>query len=151
MRTLLIALSAVLLSVGIVAAQDATEPKAVAFDLEKLYGDWVYVAGTKAGEAVPQDRLIGTVTISKESFKIPGGPEGDFVMSYSIDAATSPATIDLKIESGPAPEGQAKGIIKLEGDKLWICYEPFGGARPEKMESTEANNAFYFELKRKAT
>ena len=71
-------------------------------------------------------------------------------MSYKINTDASPAEIDLKIEEGPVPEGMAKGLIKLEGDKLWICYEPMGGDRPGALESTADNGAFFFELKRKA-
>ena len=134
---------------GIVTAQDA-EKKAPALDVEKLYGDWEYVSGVRAGEDVMKERLAGTVTISKENFKLPGGPDVEFVMSYTIDTTKSPAEIDLKIESGPE-EGKAKGLIKLEGNKLWLCYEPMGGDRPKKLESTEENGAFLFELTRKAS
>lgn len=145
-----ISICLLLLPCGIVTAQE-TESKAPAMDVEKLFGDWEYVSGVRAGEDVAEERLMGTVTISKENFKIPGGPEGDFVMSYQIDASKSPATVDFKIESGPAPEGNAKGLIKLDGDKLWICYEPMGGDRPEELKSTAENGAFFFELKRKAS
>lgn len=144
-----LAFGLVFLLCGVVTAQDDAT-KTAAFDVEKLIGDWQYVAGVRVGEEVPAERLVGTVSISEESFKVPGGPEGDFVMSYEIDASKSPATIDFKIKSGPAPEGSpANGLIKLEGDKLWLCYEPTGGDRPEKLESTPENGAFYFELERK--
>ena len=143
-----IAFCLILLFCGIATAQEATD-EANTFDVEKLYGDWEYVSGVRAGEEVAKERLVGTVSISKESFKIPGGPEGDFVMSYEIDSNKSPVNIDFKIESGPTPEGQAKGLIKHEGDKLWLCYEPMGGDRPEELASTEENGAFFFELKRK--
>jgi uncharacterized protein (TIGR03067 family) len=142
-----IALGLLFLLCGIVSAQEAS--KKSAWDVDKLLGDWEYVSGVRLGEDVPEERLVGVVTISKENFKVPGGPEGDFVMSYKIDTSKSPATIDLTIESGPGPEGNARGLIKLEGDKLWLCYEPDGGDRPERMESTAKNGAFFFELKRK--
>lgn len=146
MKNTMAVLIVLLLGAVVVAQEQATESK---LDVEQLFGDWEYVTGVRAGEEVAKERLIGTVTISKESFKIPGGPEGDFVMSYKIDATKSPATVDFKIESGPTPEGAAKGLIKAEGDSIWLCYEPMGGDRPEKLESTVENNAFLFELKRK--
>lgn len=144
----LLSLVVVLMVTSVVMAQEQTT-QAPALDGETLLGDWEYVSGVRAGEAVAKERLVGTVSISKEAFKVPGGPDGDFVMSYKIDTEKSPATVDFTIESGPVPEGEAKGLIKLEGDKLWLCYEPNGGDRPEKLESTADNNAFFFELKRK--
>ena len=146
MKQILITAAVVLCSGVSMAQEQATKAK---FDIEKFFGDWEYVAGKRGGEEVATERLVGTVTISKDGFKVPGGPDGDFMMSYTVDAEHSPAHIDFKIESGPVPEGIAKGLIKAEGDKLWLCYDPMGGERPEKLESTADNSAFLFELKRK--
>jgi uncharacterized protein (TIGR03067 family) len=118
------------------------------FDPAKIVGDWKYAAGTKAGEKLEADRLAGDVVITKETFTIPGGPTEKFVMSYKIDASHDPARIDLKIDSGPVPDGKALGIIKMDGEQLVLCYDSTGEKRPEKFQSTEENGFFMFTLKR---
>ena len=68
-------ISALLLA--LVATSCAFAQSATKMDTEKLVGDWEYVAGTRAGEDVAKERLVGTVTITEKTLKIPGGPEGD--------------------------------------------------------------------------
>jgi uncharacterized protein (TIGR03067 family) len=119
-----------------------------AMDVAKLPGDWDYTAGTRAGEKTDATRLQGTVSFTKETVTIPAGPDASFVMAYKIDASKTPATIDLEIKDGPVKEGKTKGIIKLEGDKLWICYSSEGGERPKDFTSTEKDGNSLFELKR---
>ncbi len=113
-----------------------------------LEGQWKYVSGKRAGEAVAKDRLAMNVKVKDGKFTIPTGAE-DFVMSFKIDAKKSPATIDMKIESGPAGEGEAVGIIKMEGDKFVLCYDAYGsGKRPTEFDSTQENGFFMFTLER---
>ena len=66
------------------------------------------------------------MTISKDKFIVPAGPDGEFVMAFTIDDKQHPLAIDLTIESGPVAEGKAIGIIKLENGKLSFCYDPTG-------------------------
>ena len=57
--------------------------------------------------------------------------------------------IDMKIDSGPAPEGaKAVGIIKIGDGEFTICYDSAGGERPEKFESTEENGCFMFKIEK---
>lgn len=120
-----------------------------AMDVTKLPGDWTYTAGTRAGEKADAARLQGTVTFTKDTVTIPAGPDAKFVMAYKIDTSKTPATIDLEIKDGPVKEGSTKGIIKLEGNKLSICYSSEGAERPKAFTSTEKDGNSLFELKRK--
>jgi uncharacterized protein (TIGR03067 family) len=123
--------------------------KVTEFDAKKLLGTWNYTSGNKAGEVLPAERMPGDVVVTDKDFTLPAGPSDKFVMSYAIDAKKNPATIDLKIESGPIPPGgTALGLIKLDGDTMTLCYDPTGGKRPEKFEANESNGFFMFELKR---
>lgn len=116
----------------------------------RLSGNWEYVSGVRAGESIDNERLVGTVTVSKKDFQMPAGPDDKFVMSYTLSTSGIMDAIDLKIESGPVPEGRAVGVIKVTGDRMTICYDPTGAKRPEGFKSTEDNGAFLFVLRRTA-
>ncbi len=123
--------------------------KSKPFDAAAMQGTWSYVSGIKAGEEVPVERLIGDVVITGKDFTLPAGPDETFVMSYTIAGEGNPASIDLEIETGPAPEGKAVGLIQIDGDQLTLCYDPAGENRPAKLEATAENGCFLFMLKRK--
>jgi uncharacterized protein (TIGR03067 family) len=116
------------------------------FDPEQMVGNWKYESGERAGDKVDPERLQSIVTVTKEKFVVPAGPEDEFVMSYKIDASTFPVEIDLEIESGPAPEGHAVGIIKLEDGKLYLCYDPTGANRPAEFTTSAEDGRFLFAL-----
>ena len=90
--------------------------------------------------------MASVITIDEKLITIPVGPDSAFEMSYTIDADKTPATIDMKIEAGPAPEGSALGIIKMENGKFILCYDPTGTDRPDKFESTSEDGRFMFEM-----
>ena len=117
--------------------------------VEDLFGEWKIRSGTRAGSSIESDRLP-TIKITKKTFTIPSEAGEEFVMSYKVDMDAKPITIDFKIESGPVPEGNAKGIIKLEDGVLTLCYHPEGESRPEKFMSTEENGFFVFKMKKAA-
>lgn len=116
------------------------------FNVAAIKGTWVIDSGIRAGAEVGKDRLAGTVKIDEEKITMPAGDD-EFVMSYTIDPSTSPVAIDMKILSGPAPEGSpAFGIIKMDGKNIVLCYNALGEDRPTDFESTSENNFFLFTL-----
>lgn len=116
---------------------------------KSLIGEWKCIKGTRAGKDVDAARMATTITIDDKIIKIPVGPDMAFEMSYKIDASKSPATIDMRIEAGPAPEGsEALGIIKMKDGKCHLCYHPEGGSRPDGFESTEEDGRFLFEMEK---
>lgn len=120
------------------------------FDVGQLCGKWKYESGDRAGEKIAAERLDSVVTVSKDKFIVPAGPDSNFVMAYTVDAKQTPITIDLTIESGPAPEGKAVGIIKIEQGKMTLCYDPTGVKRPTDFKSTADNGCFTFVLAKQA-
>ena len=114
----------------------------------QLVGKWKVVSGQKQGEESAKEAIANIITVTEKTFTIPAGPDEKFVMSYKIDESSSPAKIDLKIESGPVPDGKAAGIIKLKDGKMWLCYNAMGPERPAKFDSTEENGFFNFEMKK---
>ena len=117
------------------------------FAAADLVGTWNYASGTRAGQPVDTERLESEVIINDKTVTLPLGEGMQFVMSYQLDLSQTPTAIDMKIEEGPQVGGEAKGIVKKEGDHLWLCYHPFGGERPAAFESTEDNGCFLFKLK----
>jgi uncharacterized protein (TIGR03067 family) len=120
------------------------------FDKEMLVGEWGFKSGKRAGEDIAEERLKGSATFTADKVTIPAGPNEKFVMSFKIKEGKKNAEIDLNIESGPAPEGKAIGIVKFDDKKLVLCYDPEGKNRPAKFESTGENGCFLFVLEKKA-
>jgi uncharacterized protein (TIGR03067 family) len=142
-RVLALGVAAVTLTVA--TADDKPAP----LDPAKLVGDWSIVEGLKAGEKSGDDAKKGTVIVDKEKITLKSD-DMTFAFSYTLDAKKSPAEIDLKIVE---PEGlagaTAKGIIKLEKDKVTLCYHPMMGDRPTKFESTKDNGFYLFTMEKK--
>src|SRR5262245_8626590 len=110
-------------------ADDKPDKKEEKLDPAKLVGKWEYVSGKKAGEDVPKDHLEGVVEWSKDEIKIPGG----FVMGYKVDAAKTPAQIDMEVKEGPAPAGsKAVGIVGIKDGELRLCYTPQFGEKADR-------------------
>ncbi len=142
-----IALGAALVLASFLPAQP--EKKGAAFDAAKLAGNWEYVSGKKAGDAVEKDHLQGNVVITKDTITMPAGPNEKIVVTFKIDAKASPASIDMEITDGQFKGGKAIGIVMTEGDTLTLCYSPNpDGKRPTKFESTKDNAAHLFVLKK---
>ncbi len=130
------------------AAQSAVEKTEKKEKAPSISGKWNITSGTRSGAAISEERLTA-IEINEKEIVIPAGPD-KFVMSYKLDTSKTPFTIDMKIEKGPVPDGAANGIVKLDGNKMKLCYNGMGGERPTKFETTEGDNCFYFELEMEA-
>lgn len=121
-------------AVGGVWAEDKKEP--AKFDASKLEGKWMATEFVKGGEKQDTKDLKDPAVITKDTIKVKSAA-GEFEFKYTLDTKADPVAIDMEIT---APEGlkgaKAKGIIKLDGDKLSLTYDPSpDGKRPEKFES----------------
>lgn len=140
-------LAVLVLFAGVAAAE---EPKKEAkFDPAALVGKWTITEGMKMGKKVEGDALKGEVVITKDDISI----GSEHKMGYKIvDAAKKPAHIDMEGKEGPAQGTKAEGIVWFDGETLKLAYGTnipgFEAKRPEKFESTEANKAFYFVMKK---
>ena len=135
------------------AKQEATtqpekqKPAAEKKEAPSIAGNWQIKSGTRSGAKIPAERLTA-IKINEKEITIPAGPDNTFVMSYKLDTSKSPFDIDMKIESGPVPDGTAKGIVSLDGNKMKLCYNGMGGDRPAKFETAADDNCFLFELEK---
>ena len=68
--------------------------------------------------------------------------------SMKVDPNKSPAHIDFTYEDGPAKGTTLKGIYKIEGDTLTICYGGFGKDRPTEFASKPGSGTILIVQKR---
>lgn len=128
----------------------AEDKKDAKFDAEKLIGEWNVTGGKKLGKEIGDEAKKGSYTISKDKITLKEDDKVMFEFSYTIDAKTSPVSIDLEITKSEIDglKGlKAKGIVELKESELKLCYDGMGGDRPTKFDDEKA---FSFVLKKKA-
>jgi RNA polymerase sigma factor (sigma-70 family) len=115
---------------------DAAAAKA---EQKKLNGKWTALAaeisGTDLSEDVANMKIWkiddGRITMISSEFKEITHVE---IMTFKIDPAKKPAHIDLKPENA-GRNAYAKGIYKLDGDELTVCFNGLDGDRPIQFRS----------------
>jgi len=107
-----------------------------------IRGQWevLYLAGTVAGkrEGYPMPGLV--VPVTDETVNLPaltGDPKAPMIylggMSYLLDPQMNSGAIDMKAGSGDGKD--LRGIYRLKGDILTICYGGPDGGRPKTFTS----------------
>ena len=103
-----------------------------------IRGQWevLYLAGTVAGkrEGYPMPGLV--IPVTDETVNLPaltGDPKAPMIylgrMPYLLDPQMNSGAIDMKAGSG---DGKAlRGIYRLKGEILTICYGGPDGGRPK--------------------
>ena len=136
----LMAAAVLVAAVGGLMAEDKKEPAKAEpgkFDATKIEGKWMTTEFVKYGEKVDTKDMKDPSVFTKDTIKVKTAL-GEFEFKYTIDAKADPVAVDMEIT---APEGfkggKAKGILKLDGDKLMLTYDsdPESKARPAKFES----------------
>jgi uncharacterized protein (TIGR03067 family) len=136
-------LSALVLSVSVGAPGPKDVPASVT-------GLWVVAKGIVGGGEVPLP--TGAITFDfgadgKLIVRANGTDSPDGSGTYTLDPKKSPAEIDMVPADPKLPS--AKGIYKIDGDALTLCFEKGSEAsRPTKFESSAGSEVALFTLKR---
>jgi uncharacterized protein (TIGR03067 family) len=112
-------------------------PGPAARDAADLRGSWevLYVAGTAAGQREGYAMPLLIVPATDKTINLPaltGKPKDPLnylgAMSYTLDPGRKSGGIDMKAAAG----GKVlRGIYRLKGDILTICYDASDRGRPE--------------------
>lgn len=142
-RGLVAAVAAVLFVGGVWAEDKKADDKKpeekkepAKFDASKLEGKWAVTEMTKYGEKVDTKDFKDPAVFTKDTISTKTSI-GEFTFKYTLDTKSDPVGIDLEITSEQFKGTKAKGIIKIDGDKVWLTYDtdPDGKAAPKGFES----------------
>jgi uncharacterized protein (TIGR03067 family) len=101
-----------------------------------LVGDWVIDSLTIGAEKFAE--IHGTFTFKPDGkceSKL-DGQKSFTTGAYTIDMKKEPPTIDLQ----EGPDKPSKGIFKIDGDTLTMCFPLTDSPRPTKFEAGESIN-----------
>jgi uncharacterized protein (TIGR03067 family) len=135
--------------VGFVLPLVAEQPKEMT-DQERLQGEWV-LAGLEVSEkTVPAEKLVGTTLVIKKDKYTTIVKKKEYPVSFTLDQKQDPKHIDMYLPDEFGTPQLAKGIYKIEGDKLIICRgQAPGGERPRNFVSSATNDVFVVTWERK--
>jgi uncharacterized protein (TIGR03067 family) len=104
---------------------------APADDIAKFEGSWRIESMEMGGKAMDVGPLKETRLVLKGHTWAQGEAKGTF----TIDAAKTPKTIDLKFTEGPPKGTVLKGIYELDDSTYKLCVGPPNGDRPRVFDS----------------
>ncbi len=108
---------------------ETVNPKAIS-------GVWSCIEAVNNGNKLPAEKASQLkLTLTDKQFKTQLGEQVFFDSTYTLNAAKSPAEIEMLGNEGDLKGKPALGIIKLEDGTLTLCYVMPGSDRPKTFES----------------
>lgn len=135
-----LALVAVLLSVGVVFADDKDKGDA----RKALQGTWTIVHRKQEDKKEPV--TAPTVVFDGDKYKIKAGDKVVEEGTFSVDDTKKPKQIEVTATEGMDKGKKWHGIYEIDGDTMKAVVGPTDKDRPTKYEASEGVRSF--ELKR---
>src|SRR5436190_23449703 len=144
-RVLLVVLAFAACLVGMAAIGKGEAP----LDAKNIVGTWSCLSAVIDGQPLADDTARQLrLTLTADRYKTERGEQVLFDSTYKINAAKSPAQIDMIGTEGELTGKAALGILKLDGDSLTMCYVMPGKDRPAAFESQPQSGVFLVVWKR---
>jgi|SoiMethySBSTD1v2_1073268.scaffolds.fasta_scaffold181022_2 uncharacterized protein (TIGR03067 family) len=108
-------------------------------------GEWTVVSSVAGGQSdgVMEKNPIDKIVITADKWIVVRGGRPSTGSDITLDPKQDPPHLDL----GWSGKTGTRGIYKLEGDSLIVCYT-LNGERPTKIESPPNSNVRMMTLKR---
>jgi uncharacterized protein (TIGR03067 family) len=134
---------------GIAVAVAAPLPKERVKSTSSIVGEWVMeqvtVGGADVTEVVGDEWWVfseeGTYTVYRGTGKEFDGPR------YVTDQKSVPTTIDADVPQG-REHIRRRGIFKIEGDVMTVCWASEDGSRPTAFESKKGSPTTLYVFKK---
>src|SRR5687767_12848592 len=112
------------LLVALAVAVGAPAPKADPKTESAIVGEWVGEKATAGGKdrPVPAGGIRFTFKADGKLIVKEGKRENPDEATYTIDAKKDPAEIDFVPPAEKAERGTVRGIYKVDGDTLTLCF-----------------------------
>ena len=112
----------------------------------KLDGTWTVVKGERAGKAIPEGEIKGSVVTIKGN--LISGTDKDkkefFAATFKLDASAKPCKI-MMVSKAPKDGEKADGVVEVSGGTMRLAYALPGGTTPTEFKAGDKQQ--YFELK----
>jgi uncharacterized protein (TIGR03067 family) len=105
-------------------------------DLDQHQGTWVLVSEEFDGKATPQLEAEGTTRVVEGNrvTRRAGGVTGRSILH--LDSSKQPKQYDAEIVEGPGKRMVVRGIYAFDGDRLKMCADLTGKARPTEFATS---------------
>lgn len=111
-------------------------------DHELLQGTWIPASAELGGQPFPEEvRKTIKLTIKDDTYEVLVGKNPDRG-TLSLDSEAKPKAMDVVGKEGPNKGKTIPAIYKLDGEKLEICYDLSGKARPQAFKTREGTQLF---------
>jgi RNA polymerase sigma factor (sigma-70 family) len=108
-----------------------------------MQGVWLPERLAGGGQEFPRDNL--KVAFTADTFELFSPDGAGLALRFVLDQTAEPATIDF-YEQGATPF--SRGIYRLDGDALLICYSMDPEERPKLFDSAVSARTMLYQLKR---
>jgi len=104
--------------------------------LAEFQGEWSMVSGVMNGQAMDRSTVqwVRRITTGNE-IAVCAGPQTLMRMTFTIDASTSPKSIDYVNTAGSYKGKTQLGIYQFDRDLLTVCVSSPGAVRPRAFTS----------------